>query len=373
MAHSFFAPKSASSASRPTNPTSSPLSSPPPPQHTNSNGKMGPLDLRSPFLPGLQPVHGNKITLRPSISKSHPSHVKNNDESAQFDPYPHPVPSSSTPHPHVTIDQIKTAHVPSLMRITGLLLPIKYQNSFYTATITDPVIASVSRVAIYRNHPPMNETGAVSSPPSIEGTDKVIGGIRCRLEVDVVTFPKSRPSVNLYIQALHLLSPYRGKGIAASLLDSILYAKDTSSTPNIKPSKDESSSRRAPSDLVKHYNIQTVTAHVHEINDEALSWYLARGFVIQDGVVEQYYRRLNPGGAKIVKLTLGHAANRGHEDMTRSYRADNDDNDDGWEKVELHECDNHENIDDYQKVERGGASDIFDVSHENPSKRARRT
>jgi ribosomal protein S18 acetylase RimI-like enzyme len=205
----------------------------------------------------------------------------------------------------VTVERVKTAHVPALMRITGLLLPVRYPNSFYTAIITDPVIASVSRVAIYHDHP-VAEVAATfpkcAMSPSLSSSDKVVGGIRCRLESLTSTLSSSspRPSVNLYIQTLHLLSPYRGCGVAATLLSSLIF----DSPSDAIMSKWSEPPVRGVSAMVKHYNIRIVTAHVHESNEEALLWYVARGFTVEDGVIEGYYRRLKPSGAKIVRLDL---------------------------------------------------------------------
>ncbi|RJE24017.1 GNAT family acetyltransferase [Aspergillus sclerotialis] len=183
------------------------------------------------------------------------------------------------------------------------------------------------------------------------GTDKVIGGIRCRLERLPATTTellnsqsKSRQEpANLYIQTLHLLSPYRGRGVAASLLNSLLF----SSPPG--PGLD--GGEYQVSDLVKHYNIRTVTAHVHEANDDALQWYISRGFIVQDGVVENYYRRLKPSGARIVKFVLNwNGRDAGEVGSTSSTanaegnesRAEGDKDEDDWEKVEPEEADEHD-------------------------------
>ncbi|KAK2852131.1 hypothetical protein FQN49_005338 [Arthroderma sp. PD_2] len=346
---------SASRSSRPSSlPTTNPAASG---QHKID--KTDRTDLKSSFKTALPPMQPNAVVPPPPISSTP---AKSNPAFQNLTPYPHIAPSTSTPHPHVTVSQVKTAHVPSLMRITGLLLPVRYQNSFYTATITDPFIASVSRVALYHQHPLTNVYGVAysaakslsSSPPaSVPGTDKVIGGIRCRLEPATLPHPSSttkatalRPVVNLYIQTLHLLSPYRGSGIAASLLNSLIYADDSETSKNT--SQTNRASRRV-SDMVKHYNIRTVTAHVHESNDEALAWYAARGFVIEDGVLEGYYRRLTPGGAKVVKLDLS------WEDEDESIaegggNAGNEDED--WEKVEVQDISTGEKLDDYQQISR---------------------
>lgn len=159
----------------------------------------------------------------------------------------------------------------------------------------------------------------------------MIGGIRCRLE----EIPGGTET-NLYIQTLHLLSPYRGHGVAAALLNSLLFqSPPKSKTPG------------QISNLVKHYRIRSVTAHVHEANEDGLRWYIARGFKVQEGVVEGYYRRLTPSGAKIVTLdvdwqqdeqvdSVNHAAkeNKNSQSTDRS-----DADDDGWEKIEAKDGD----------------------------------
>ncbi|CAG8890433.1 unnamed protein product [Penicillium egyptiacum] len=277
------------------------------------------------------PIHPPPVQL-PQSAVANTSGPKRSKEEV-FVPYPHDIPAGVvTPHPHITVEKVNTAHIPSLTRITGLLLPIRYPNSFYTATITDPVVASISRVAIYHDHPVAAAPGSGASA----GTDKVIGGIRCRLErVRQAEDSNEETKVegngcptNLYIQTLHLLSPYRGRGVAASLLNSLLFA----SPPD---SKGKDSYR--VSEIVRHYNICSVTAHVHEANEEGLKWYIARGFRV-DGDVAEYYRRLKPSGAKIVRLDL----NRNEEHETAAPTERNSQNtaspgeveDEDWEKVE---------------------------------------
>jgi ribosomal protein S18 acetylase RimI-like enzyme len=359
MAYQFFA--KAQAQQHPRTASSPPLS--PPPPATSSN---------------RPPIHPPPLVLPPSAASSTPSNRSSVLGDPNFQPTPYPdsnPPSYPTPHPHITIDPVRTVHIPSLSRITGLLLPIRYPSSFYTACITDPVIASLSRVAVYHDHP----VTAAPVPGSVEptfagrarsssgsaggvGTDKVIGGIRCRLErhpkeeapgAEDNTKGKSSPPTNLYIQTLHLLSPHRGNGIAVSLLNSLLFSQPPSSPSSSSSASSKSSYRVSP--LVRHYNIRTVTAHVHETNEEGLKWYVARGFHIEDGVVQGYYRRLNPGGARIVRLDLHwdddddenerqqKDRNKGEErENNGKKRQDDDDDDDDWEKVEVEEDDDPE-------------------------------
>lgn len=289
-------------------------------QRTSTSSASSPPPSRS-----RPPIHPPPVQPPRSVATKTRPNQASQDE---FTPYPHAIPAGyATPHPHVTIETVSTGHIPSLARITGLLLPIRYPNSFYTATITDPVVASLSRVAVYHDHP----VAAAPDSGSSTGTDKVIGGIRCRLEKqDPVQGIPDPEGTNLYIQTLHLLSPYRGQGVAAALLNSLLFevAPSTSTQPRV-------------SNLVKHYKIRSVTAHVHEANEDALKWYVTRGFTIQEGVVEGYYRRLKPSGAKIVRLDVRWEENdlqhlvdeqtkNAHQITSRSGLGDED-----WEKVEI--------------------------------------
>lgn len=297
MAYQFFAKGRPSGPSGPSaNPT--PVASPPPYRRRPS-------------------IHPPPVQPPPAAAKTRPNQATQDE----YTPYPHVILAGyATPHPHVTVETVGTGHIPSLARITGLLLPIRYPTSFYTATITDPVIASLSRVAIYHDHP----VAAVPESGASAGTDKVIGGIRCRLERPHPTQETQDQATNLYIQTLHLLSPYRGQGVAAALLNALLFK-----TPPTNKACGQ------VSELVKHYNIRTVTAHVHEANEDALAWYVARGFKIQDGVVEGYYRRLKPSGARIVRLDLP------YDDAQKSLDRDelkgclkSSPQDEDWEKVE---------------------------------------
>ncbi|KAL4874828.1 hypothetical protein BJY04DRAFT_173471 [Aspergillus karnatakaensis] len=339
MAYQFFA--KTQQAKRSTS------ASPPLPQHSSSPPSSRSNHARPPRYP--PPMVGSPPST-PSVpspiniaAKLKPPTTK--DPSLQLPAYPHPIQAGYiTPHKHVTIEPVSTAHIPSLSRITGLLLPIRYPNSFYTATVTDPVIASVSRVAIYHDHPVAAALSSAPAQPPTVGTDKVIGGIRCRVErigPAIESHPEQAPEpTNLYIQTLHLLSPYRGYGVAASLLNSLIF----SSPPS--PGAGSGQSYRV-SDLVKHYNIRSVTAHVHEANEDGLKWYISRGFVMEEGLVENYYRRLKPSGARIVKLNLHWDDNEDNQQPTENtiespsvqppperQTTPEPEGDDDWERVE---------------------------------------
>lgn len=95
-------------------------------------------------------------------------------------------------------------------------------------------------------------------------------------------------------------------------------------------------------------------AHVHEVNEEALEWYIARGFHVQEGVIENYYRRLRPTGARVVKLNLqwdheeedgvivSGSKDKKSDDQNNGEQGAYDGDDEDWEKVEAEDEDEQE-------------------------------
>jgi ribosomal protein S18 acetylase RimI-like enzyme len=164
----------------------------------------------------------------------------------------------------IAIIPVHRSHLPAIQRLTSTLLPVRYPDKFFSGSVDEIFPAMFSRVALSMSKP--------------------IGWIRCRLDpFPEPTSPPSnaRPIYNqIYIQALCLLAPYRGQGVATALLESIL-----------KPS------------LLLEHDVASIYAHVWECNTDALEWYSKRGFhkVV---MVDNYYRKLRPGGAWVVKKDL---------------------------------------------------------------------
>lgn len=55
---------------------------------------------------------------------------------------------------------------------------------------------------------------------------------------------------------------------------------------------------------VELHSVRSVTAHVWESNEEGLEWYKKRNFEII-GKEEEYYRKLRPHGAFLVRKWIG--------------------------------------------------------------------
>ncbi|KAL8790681.1 MAG: hypothetical protein Q9213_000529 [Squamulea squamosa] len=217
---------------------------------------------------------------------------------------------------NVTINPINHATVSSFRRIIGLLLPIRYPDKFFAESIANATSSSLARAAIWHRTQPAkrkrddpsatvpSESKDVAPAPNIsagpinveqeDALGTVIGGIQCRIEqlpyhpafsislhtLDSSTGPKSY----CYIQTLALLSPYRSKGIAAGLLEVIIGVLCREQC---------------------YAGTASVYAHVWEENEEALDWYMRRGFQVSKEVLKGYYRRLKPDGARVVWRDLG--------------------------------------------------------------------
>ncbi|KAJ4416295.1 hypothetical protein N0V82_006825 [Gnomoniopsis sp. IMI 355080] len=198
-----------------------------------------------------------------------------------------------SPHPSATIVPVTEAHISALRRINALLLPVNYTDAFYRA-ILDPAVSGLfSRSILWQQAP-------TDAP-------KVIGGLICRLDpspfhpstgaydsslakssAKSVAPPRVGQHHALYIQSLVLLAPYRGLGLVTAALEGIAEAV-------------AQATRESGGDTLR---IDWVYAHVWTQNEEGLAWYERRGFE-RDGVLEQYYWKLQPDSAWVLKRRLG--------------------------------------------------------------------
>lgn len=243
---------------------------------------MATLDLSPPPPPPLPP------------QPSHPS-----------------APQISTPPksltPSLTISPLTPSHLPAYRRLLALLLPIPYQKSFFAEPLLSSSASqsqSIALIALWQHPtstttPTSTSTSTTTTTPASSSTSSspsslplqssnphhnpnllLIGAIQARV---CSPSPTSSPpqQQTLYIQTLALLAPYRHLGIATYLFHELL-ARARERNPCLS----------------------AVWAHVWEASDEALAWYVRRGFVVQEGVVRGYYRRLRPDGARVVRMEL---------------------------------------------------------------------
>jgi N-alpha-acetyltransferase 50 len=291
----------------------SPLRTSPAPSKPTPTSTLLPFEATGPLLhltepPSLPPTPPRTRTATPQSQKPAAKQASTSPTTSTPSTLPSPTTPPQTwptPHPHIHITTPQPSHFQPLKRLHGTLLPIRYSDKFFNETINSPEHNALSRVAIYKA-PSKSSSGE-------EPREEVVGAIRARLEDEIPspiagTEPAADEDDNpsekkkddkdecdnppkkkkkLYIQTLLLLSPYRSHGVATTLLSSLL-----TSLHSIQATTDPPIS------------IVAVQAHVHETNEEALDWYRKRGFQVMDGLVEGYYRKLKPSGARIVRMDL---------------------------------------------------------------------
>jgi ribosomal protein S18 acetylase RimI-like enzyme len=186
--------------------------------------------------------------------------------------------------PNARITAITAETISQFKRLISVVLPVPYSDTFYKETLSDPVAASVSLIALWQDD---------QGPPKA----RVVAGIRCRVLArspaapeqpkwktaqEFVPFLKS-PEDNtqpcLYISTIGTLSPFRNLGLGGALLREVIRAG------------------------VELYDVGCITAHVWEASDEARCWYAKLGFK-EVKYMPDYYRRLSPNGAWVVERPI---------------------------------------------------------------------
>ena len=212
--------------------------------------------------------------MAPSVQNSIQPHVNGLQLPSTSHPEQIPPPKAIRPlPPNLTIEPVTTKTLQAYRRLITLLLPIRYPDKFYHESLENATPDSIALCVLW--HEP-------NSPEP-----KVIAGIQCRcIETPISPSPTSPTSPTsqqtLYIQTLATLAPYRSLGVATALLDAVIATA-----------------------IRRYEHVTSVYAHVWEANTDALEWYGKRGFEIEKGVVEGYYRKLRPTGARVVRRLLG--------------------------------------------------------------------
>lgn len=138
----------------------------------------------------------------------------------------------------------------------------------------------------------------------------LVGAIACRLEAHGT-------SAKMYIVTLGVLAPYRGMRVGENAANYIHHIHPPSNLNEhchvpivmvICNCKAVSIGSRlleqSLSEACQDSNIQEAYLHVQTNNEEAIRFYKQFGFVLGE-VVANYYKRLNPPDAVILRRTLG--------------------------------------------------------------------
>ncbi|CAM9444772.1 unnamed protein product [Sphacelaria rigidula] len=133
------------------------------------------------------------------------------------------------------------------------IFPVRYHDSFY-ADVPD-------------GNPDFNQFAYVDG--------SVVGSMCCRIE------PTDPPSAHdrLYIMTLGVLAPWRRRGVGKQLLLRIL------------------------SNLARYPSVGEVYLHVQTSNHEAVKFYEAHGFNVEE-TIENYYMRIEPPDCYVLRRRI---------------------------------------------------------------------
>lgn len=146
--------------------------------------------------------------------------------------------------PSLYFGPINVNNVGQLRRLQESILPVKYQESFYSQVLGYSVL-DIAKLAYFK--------------------DVIVGASCCRIEEGKM----------LYVMTLCVLPAYRSRGIGRHLLDHMLVK-------------------------AKELGAVGVYLHVWVTNTEAIEFYAKAGFTIKE-TLKGYYKRIDPPDAHILE------------------------------------------------------------------------
>ncbi|ACO64195.1 predicted protein [Micromonas commoda] len=151
----------------------------------------------------------------------------------------------------VTFRDLTPENEPELRRLNSVVFPIRYSDKFYQECAAAGRVTQLAYIG-----------------------DELVGAIACRLELTPL-----KSGARLYLMTVGVYAPHRNGAIGTRLL------------------------RHALNEGSADTFIEDAYLHVHTPNTEAIAFYKRFGFV-EDGVVQNYYKRLDPPDAAVLKLNL---------------------------------------------------------------------
>ena len=201
----------------------------------------------------------------------------------------------------VTFRDLTPTNEPALRRLNSIVFPIRYSVRPRPRTPSSPrggnkPTRRASLTLDTRPEPASQDkfyqecaaAGRVTQLAYIG--DELVGAIACRLELTPM-----KSAARLYLMTVGVYAPYRNGAIGTRLL------------------------RHALNEGSADSFIKDAYLHVHTPNTEAIAFYKRFGFV-EDGVVNNYYKRLEPPDAVVLKLNLREWKVRPPNNTQRAHR-----------------------------------------------------
>jgi ribosomal protein S18 acetylase RimI-like enzyme len=160
----------------------------------------------------------------------------------------------------VEIGEVTLANIEQFKTLNVSTLPVRYTTKFYKELL-EKIPKDYIKFAFYNGF--------------------AVGSICCRMEVETRKNDQGEDYEikRFYIMTLSVLPAYRRRGIASTLLDHVLDS------------------------AVKDEKLSEIWLHVQTSNNDALDFYLARGFE-QTELLENYYTKIEPASCYVLRKTI---------------------------------------------------------------------
>ncbi|RLV95462.1 N-terminal acetyltransferase A complex subunit NAT5 [Spathaspora sp. JA1] len=168
----------------------------------------------------------------------------------------------------IALDDLTVNNLGTFKKINEVTLPSRYDSNWYKEALS--TTNQITKLAFYAEIP----VGAIKAK-AFNNTHK-INSLSSLLQFQLPS--KNVPNA-MYIESFAVLEKYRGLGIGSKLLEFII-------------------------DETKKRFIHEIIIHVHVDNVDAVEWYLKKGFVKKEEIVQDYYKDLDLNNPNAYIMTL---------------------------------------------------------------------
>jgi ribosomal protein S18 acetylase RimI-like enzyme len=198
------------------------------------------------------------------------------------------------PHPKIRLHPLTAKNVAGFRMLNSTVLQSKYSDRWYKDALA--LAPGLAQVATFGDNEEEETAG------KNQASQNVVGAISCKyvLEPVVASGEGNMMRRKAYIMSLAVLAPFRMYGIATRLVEAVI-------SSIIATNRTLAENEEGPHDELKGDSriVEEVYVHAWTGSQDAIEWYLNRGFK-QTNVVQGYYRtmRPKPGDAVILSLKL---------------------------------------------------------------------
>lgn len=200
------------------------------------------------------------------------------------------------PHPKIYLHPLTAANIAGFRMLNNTVLQSKYSDRWYKDALA--LASGLAQVATFDDENTEQQQ-----------SQRIVGAISCKYVLEPSNLHEGEIVRKAYIMSLAVLAPFRMYGIATRLVEAVIASVVAANrvvienNENTDENIDDDNSDNAQRGNTKI--VEEVYVHAWTGSQDAIEWYLNRGFT-QIAVVQGYYRtmRPKPGDAVILSLKL---------------------------------------------------------------------